>query len=65
MNGSWAMTLSTIFISLLVVPGGLTYYLLKHGPPEENSSRMVTVGLIALLPGVLMGAGALWVAAHD
>ena len=65
MNWSTLMTLFAIFVSLVVVPGGLTYYLLVHGPSEGSSLTMTIIGLIALLPGFLMGGGALWVTAHD
>lgn len=62
--GSWTLTLGAVFGSLLVVPGGLTYYFVVHGPPGEGA-EMLAVGLVSMLPGVVLGATALWVMAHD
>lgn len=62
MRVSWVLTLGSIFISLLVVPGSLTYFFSDHGPLTGDAS--LTVGVIALVPGFLMGATGLWVAAQ-
>lgn len=63
-TASWVLTLGAVFGSLLVVPGGLTYYFVVHGPPEDGP-EMLAVGLVSMLPGVLLGTTALWVMAHD
>lgn len=63
--GSWATTLGAVLVSFLVVPWGLTYYFVVHGPSAGDGPEMLVVGLVALLPGFLMGGTALWVAAHD
>jgi hypothetical protein len=59
------LTLSPIVVSVLGIPGGLTYYFVVDGPPEGNGAATLLVGVIALLPGVLMGTTALWIAAHN
>ena len=61
----WFPTLGAIAVSLLVVPGGLSYLFAAYGPRAVIGSRVLLVGLVAMLPGVLMGATALWVSAHD
>ncbi|MEY7849704.1 hypothetical protein AB7C87_10965 [Natrarchaeobius sp. A-rgal3] len=64
MNGSWMVTLGTIAVSLLLIPGGLTYFFSNGGLAAVDGSRMIVVGLIAMLPGILMGSTALWVTAQ-
>lgn len=60
---SWrAGVLSAVFISLLVIPAGLTYYFLILGPPE-TSYEQFTIGFLAMLPGFAMGGAGLLVAA--
>ncbi len=51
MNGSWMVTLGTIAVSLLLIPGGLTYFFSNGGLAAVDGSRMIVVGLIAMLPG--------------
>ncbi|MWV39221.1 hypothetical protein [Natrialba sp. INN-245] len=64
MNGSWTVTLGAIAVSLLLIPGGLTYFFANGGLAAVDGSSTVVIGLIAMLPGVLMGSTALWVAAQ-
>lgn len=64
-NDSWAVPLGVVCLSLLAVPGWLTYRLLVRGVPESGSPEMLAVGLVAMLPGVAMGAGALYAAARN
>jgi len=60
---SWrAGVLSAVFISVLVIPAGLTYYFVMLGPPETSHEEF-TIGLLAMLPGFLMGGSGLLVAA--
>jgi len=63
-NASLPLVLAAILVSLVVVPAGLTYLFLARGPPSGDGLRTVTLGLVAMLPGVLMGSTALWVAAR-
>jgi hypothetical protein len=53
---------SAVFISVLVIPAGLTYYFAVVGPPETTSEQF-TIGILAMLPGFLMGGVGLLVAA--
>jgi len=59
----WGLTLGSIVVSLLVVPVGLSVQFAVRGPPTGDGS--VVVGTVALLPGFLLGATALWVAACE
>lgn len=63
MRAAELMTLGGVFISLLVIPSGLTYFFTQYGAPGD-SQMMAIVGLVALLPGFVMGGTALWVAAQ-
>lgn len=60
---SWRTgVLSAVFLSVLVIPVGLTYYFLMLGPPE-TSHQEFAIGIIAMLPGFLMGGSGLLMAA--
>lgn len=62
---SWrAGVLCAVFISVLVIPAGLTYYFVVLGPPD-TSSEQFTVGFLVMLPGLLMGGSGLLVTALD
>jgi hypothetical protein len=61
---SWWATLGAVFLSLLVVPRGLTYYFATVGPPASDGALAMLIGLVALVPGFLMGAAGLWVCAR-
>lgn len=63
MRAAELMTYGGLLVSLLVVPSGLTYYFTHYSAPGD-SLTMTIVGLVALLPGFLMGGTALWVAAQ-
>jgi len=62
-NAPRSITLGAVVVSLLVVPGALTYLLNVHGPPPAGDGLTI-LGLVALLPGFLMGGAALCVSAH-
>lgn len=64
-DASRAATLAAVVASLLFVPGWLTYQFQVYGPPTGDGSAAAIVGVVAVVPGFLMGATALWVAAHD
>lgn len=58
-------TFASLFVSLLLIPAGLTVYLTGSGAPPGDGLETTVFGFLALLPGFLMGGAALWVAAHD
>lgn len=60
---SWMVTIGAILTSLVLVPGVLTY-VLRIASPLSGGPQSVVIGLIALVPGFLMGATGLWVAAR-
>lgn len=60
---SWVATIGAIVISLVLVPGALIYVFRVSGPPSGGPLTLV-IGVFALVPGFLMGATGLWVAAR-
>ena len=59
MEVDWALVLGSILVSLIVTPG-VVYYALVVSRKVPFSD----IGVLALVPGFLMGGTALWVAAR-
>ena len=64
MRVDWALVLVAIAVSLFVVPGFVLSSLLIRGTLRFGSTGYLGAGLIAMLPGVLMGGTGLWIAAR-
>lgn len=62
-NVDMAVVVGSIAISLVVIPAILSFVFVIRGAPSPDSDPLA-LGLIAMLPGVLMGATSLWVAAR-
>ena len=59
MELDWVLVLGSILVSLVVAPATVYYSLVASGGLPVR-----VVGLLALVPGFLMGGTALWVAAR-
>lgn len=64
MKFSEVPTYGSILVSFLLVPWGLTYYIMQYGPPTGKGPGILIMALIILSPGFLMGGTALWLAAQ-
>ncbi|QLD90347.1 hypothetical protein HWV07_15405 [Natronomonas salina] len=63
MISDWPLILGGILVSILLVPL-VTYHQLVVSPIVKSGESFLLIGLIALLPGFLMGGIGLWVAAR-
>jgi hypothetical protein len=61
-RADWPLVLAGVVVSLLVVPALLSLHLAARPPTAAGTPLLV--GLVAMLPGVLMGGIGLWVAAR-
>lgn len=52
-----------IFISIIVIPAFLQYLFLFRGI-EYIATGFLAVGMLAMLPGLIMGTTALWITAR-
>lgn len=57
------VVVGSIVTALVVIPTILLYAFLVRGVPASDGGYL-GIGLVAMTPGVLMGATALWVAAR-
>lgn len=57
------LVLGGVVLSLVVIPAAVFYLLVVRGPPTTHSGLIAT-GLLAMAPGLVMGATALWLAAR-
>lgn len=64
MKFDMALVLGCVGASFVVVPGILTYLFGIRGVVSIGSVGVQGLGLVAMLPGLLMGAAGLWVAAR-
>jgi len=58
------LVLGSVGASFVAVPAALTYVFAVRGVSSVGDAGMQALGLVAMLPGLLMGAAALWVAAR-
>lgn len=58
------LVFASIGTSLVVIPAIVLYILLVRGISSIGSAGLHGLGLVAMLPGLLMGATALWIAAR-
>lgn len=58
------LVFGSIGASFVVVPGVLTFLFSVRGLSSVGNAGMQALGLVAMLPGLLMGATALWIAAR-
>ncbi|SDQ31354.1 hypothetical protein [Natronobacterium texcoconense] len=58
-----ALVVASILTSLVVIPGVVLYLFTVRGVPT-SSAGYLGAGVLAMLPGLMMGATALWVAAR-
>lgn len=59
MGFDWYAVIGAVFLSLVIMPAVVFYFLvISDGVP------LTVIGLLAMLPGFLMGGAALWVAAR-
>ena len=64
MRGDWYLIIGAIVASVLVIPGFVLSQVLLRGTLRIGGSGYLAAGLVAMLPGVLMGATGLWIAAR-
>lgn len=59
MDVDWYAIIGAILLSLVVTPAVVFYFLVI-----SNGLPLTVIGMLAMLPGVLMGGTALWVTAR-
>ena len=63
MTSDWAFVLAGIVVSILLVPLFL-YVAFSFDPLALSDGSFLPIGLLAMLPGFLMGGIGLWTAAR-
>lgn len=64
MKGDMLLVYGSIAASLVLVPAFLTFQFVVRGLAPTGDLEVFGVGLVAMLPGLLMGATSLWIAAR-
>jgi len=58
------LVLGSVGASFVAIPAVLTYLFAVRGVSSAGDAEIQALGLVAMLPGLLMGTAALWVAAR-